>query len=320
MIKVTYEMPKENQEGAGSFYQRPLLAYLYALAKGYSFTPLKNPHSNCHYQDKEGEKITQDWEDIFHFLGEPSEPTLPIKRLDDSIELTSEYLYHAPFDLSHAFLAKMDGAQRKVLLEKIQTLFKEHILKYPKFNPTKEEGTIIALHLRDRSKGDPKFSKKTLLDWQMFSIEYGLPDNNPDYYSRLYAHAINKIVSENVIAKPILHLHSTGEEKSFKQLFSLLDKKIEVKLFLSTHPPASFLDLVRSDYLIASHSSFSWLASLLHTGPTFIRGNFRHFVTPKTQFIEEVLYKDKDRFTRILTALDMKIKYQLFKWRYRYAR
>jgi|APCry1669193181_1035450.scaffolds.fasta_scaffold05030_1 hypothetical protein len=313
MINVTFQMDSDNLEGAGSFYQRPLLTYLYALAKGYSFTPIKNPHSSCHYQDLEYEKIAQDWEDIFCCLGAPQTPKMPIVPLDDSAKLRSDCLYHVPFGLSYSYLEKMSPKERGALLEKIQILFKEHIYKYPKFKSPRLDGTVIALHLRDRSKGDPAFSKKTLLDWQMFSIDYGLPDNNPDYYSKLYAHAINKIILENAIEKPILHIHSTGEDQSFRQLLSLLDKKIEVRLFLNAHPPQSFLDLVLSDYLIASHSSFSWLASLLHSGPTYIRKNFRHFITPETTEIEEILYKNKSWLERLLIRVKMKISYYLFK-------
>jgi hypothetical protein len=81
------------------------------------------------------------------------------------------------------------------------------------------------------------------------------------------------------------------------------------------HPPKSFIDLIYADYLIASHSSFSWLASLLHKGPTYMRGNFRHFVTPETQFIEEVLHKNSGPFQTMWINLNMKLKYLLLKWR-----
>lgn len=313
MINVTFQMDPDNLEGAGSFYQRPLLTYLYALGKGYSFRPILNTHSSCHYEDAEYGKIAKDWEDIFNFLGESIEPSAPITQIDELIDLSTKYLYHVPFSTSYSYLEKISPEERGRLLGQLRMLFKEHISKYPKFNPPQKEGTVIALHLRDRSKGDPNFSKKKLLDWQMFSIDYGLPDNNPDYYSRLYANAINKIILANTINNPILHIHSTGEEKSFQQLLSLIDKKVKVKLFLNAHPPESFLDLIRSDYLIASHSSFSWLASLLRSGPTFIRKNFRHFVTPDTQVLEEVLYKDKKYLKIVLIKARMKISYYLFK-------
>jgi hypothetical protein len=73
--------------------------------------------------------------------------------------------------------------------------------------------------------------------------------------------------------------------------------------------------LVLADYLIASHSSFSWLASLLHEGPNYIRQKFRHFVTPQTQTIEEVLYQNTNWFEKLWIGINMKLKYRLLKWR-----
>jgi hypothetical protein len=46
-----------------------------------------------------------------------------------------------------------------------------------------------------------------------------------------------------------------------------------------------------------------------------MRGNFRHFVTPETQFIEEVLYQNVNPVQKIWIDLNMKLKYRLLKWR-----
>jgi hypothetical protein len=147
----------------------------------------------------------------------------------------------------------------------------------------------------------------------MFSVDYGLPDNNHDYYSKLYANAVNSIVAEHSITKPILQIHSTGKEDSFKQLLSLLNPKIEVQFFLNEHAPRSFVAMIYADILIASHSSFSWLPMLLHQGPKYIRKNFRHFLPANTKIIEEVLMKDKNQFEQALIFLNMKLKYWLYK-------
>ncbi len=310
--QITFLMDPGNKEGAGSFYQRPFLASLVARSLGVPFVPANNPHSDCHYQSTDQQSIEADWEHLFGFLGNKISFPNALPNLDPDQALAAGQVYNAPFSLSYSYVVQLDAQALQALLQVSRTQFKDHLQAYPELLPPKEDGTVIALHLRDRSKGDPPFSIKTLLDWQMFSLDYGLPDNNPQYYSRLYAHAVNQIVSKYAIEKPILHIHSTGEEKSFKQLLSLLDNKVQVKLFLRTSPPQSFLDLVLSDYLIASHSSFSWLASLLHTGPTFIRGKFRHFVTPDTQIIEEVLYQHKNLLQKILISMRMKIAYFLF--------
>jgi hypothetical protein len=322
--QLTFLMDPSNQEGAGSFYQRPFLASLMAQSLGAPFLLAANPHSDCHYQESDHALIEQDWEKVFNFFGPKHQFPGPLQNLNIENQLVAGQTYNAPFDLSYRFLNKLDRSALQILLDKARQRFLENIRQHPELLPEENVGTnamneksktIIALHLRDRSKGDPPFSTKTLLDWQMFSRNYGLPDNNLDYYSRLYAHAVNQIVEKNHIEMPVLHIHSTGEEKSFQQIISLLHPKISVKLFLNTHPPKSFIDLVFADYLIASHSSFSWLASLLREGPTFIRGKFRHFVTLETQFIEEVLYQNTTWVQKNWIKLNMFLRYQILKWR-----
>jgi SAM-dependent methyltransferase len=322
--RFSFLMDPGNQEGAGSFYQRPFLASLMADSLGAQFIAATNPHSDCHYQQEDRLTIEQDWEKIFSFMGDRTRFQGPLQELDQENPLVAGETYHVPFTISYQYLAQLQQDQLQKILESARIKFLKNIQHYPELLPTKYQATnedvnsgktIIALHLRDRSKGDPPFSTKTLLAWQMFSRDYGLPDNNPDYYSKLYAHAVNQIVEKNSIPNPVLHLHSTGEEKSFRKMLALLNPKIEVVPFLNSHPPKSFLDLIFADYLIASHSSFSWLASFLRKGPTYMRGNFRHFVTPETQFIEEVLYQNVSPLQKIWINLKMQLSYHLLKWR-----
>lgn len=322
--QLTFLMEPSNQEGAGSFYQRPFLASLMAQSLGAPFLLAANPHSDCHYQKADHLSIERDWGNVFNFLGPTTQFRTPLQNIPLENKLVGGQTYNAPFELSYQYLDKLDKSSFQALLNPARQRFLENIQQYPELLPqtgSSEEGvdgmpeTIIAIHLRDRSKGDPPFSTKTLLDWQMFSRDYGLPDNNPDYYSRLYAHAVNQIVENNHIENPVLHIHSTSEEKSLQKMLALINRKISVKLFLNTNPPKSFIDLVLADYLIASHSSFSWLASLLRQGPTFMRGKFRHFVTAETQFIEEVLYQNTNWLQKIWLNLNMKLRYQILRWR-----
>ena len=318
--QLTFLMDPANKEGAGSFYQRPFLASLMASALRAPFVLAANPHSDCHYAEEDHLAIEQDWEKIFSFLGPKDTFDNPLQNINLKNDLVGGETYNAPFEVSYQFLNSLGIRSLKTLLDSARNRFEENIKQFPDLYPVRKNHNgqaeiIIALHLRDRSKGDPPFSMKTLLDWQMFSRDYGLPDNNPDYYSRLYANAVNQIVAKNSIDNPILRIHSTGEKSSFAQLLSLLNPKIKVEFFLNTHPPKSFLDLVFADYLIASHSSFSWLASLLRKGPTFMRRKFRHFVSPETQWIDEVLYDNVNGLQKIWLELNMKLKYLLLKWR-----
>jgi hypothetical protein len=311
--KITFLMDPDNAEGAGSFYQRPFLALLAAKKLRIPFINAINRHSDIHYQGRDFQSIHQDWGCVFGFLGTPIAFTQPCPSLVLNQQAIAEQTYHLPFDVAYEFLNSAETTEREALLEPIRKSFKANLeVNAPHLIPIDQIGTVIALHLRDRSAGDP-IPTRRLLDWQMFSVDYGLPDNNHDYYSKLYANAVNSIVAEHSITKPILQIHSTGKEDSFKQLLSLLNTKIEVQFFLNEHAPRSFVAMIYADILIASHSSFSWLPMLLHQGPKYIRKNFRHFLPANTKIIEEVLMKDKNQFEQALIFLNMKLKYWLYK-------
>lgn len=311
--KITFQMDPDNAEGAGSFYQRPFLTSLVAKQLKLPFINTSNRHSAVHYKTEDFQQINQDWENIFGFLGEIAPLSQPCPSMDLGKPVIAEQTYHLPFDNAYAFLNSLKESEREQLLKSARLSFKANLQTYaPHLIPATQAGTIIALHLRDRSAGDP-IPTRRLLPWQMFSVDYGLPDNNHHYYSKLYAHAVNSIVTEHNIEHPILQIHSTGKESSFAYLSSLLDPKIKVEFFLNEHPPKSFIALTYADILIASHSSFSWLPMLLHTGPKYIRKNFRHFLPANTKILEEVLLKDKNLFERAFINFNMKIRYWLFK-------
>jgi hypothetical protein len=311
--KITFLMDPDNTEGAGSFYQRPFLALITAQRLNLPFIHATNRHSDTHYKDGNFRLINQDWECIFRFLGKPTAFVQPCPSLILNNPVIAGQTYHLPFDAAYEFLNSIGTTERETLLEPIKKSFKVNLeSNAPHLIPKHQTGTVIAMHLRDRSSGDPTPSRR-LLPWQMFSVDYGLPDNNHSYYSKLYAHAVNSIVSEHSIATPILQIHSSGKECSFKHLISLLNPKIEVQFFLNEHPPKSFVAMIYADILISSHSSFSWLPMLLHRGPKYIRKNFRHFLPANTKIIEEVLMKDKNIFQRVLIHLNMKLRYWLSK-------
>lgn len=310
--RITFHMDPDNQEGAGSFYQRPFLAYLFAKHNNLPFIPAINKLSGAHYEKDSFDLIKKDWESIYRFLGEPHFFSQPCQTLNIQSILLSDKTYHIPFYEANNFITNLDKLDREALLDLSRKNFKANLEKYaPHLIPKQQNGTVIALHLRDRSAGDP-IPTGRLLPWQMFSVDYGLPDNNPDYYTKLYANAISSIIKEHSITKPILQIHSAGKEQTFSKLVALLDPKIEIQFFLNAHPPLSFVAMVYADILIASHSSFSWIPLLLRNGPSYIRKNFRHFLPENTQIIEEVLYKNKNLFETILIKLNMKFRYWLF--------
>lgn len=310
---ISFQMDPDNAEGAGSFYQRPFLAYLFAQHQGLPFIHAQNRHSDVHYTKNDAISINRDLETIFEFLGKPTAFEQPHPSLALDQPAIAEQIYHLPFDTAYAFINSLNDVDRERLLAIARNSFKRHVAERANhLIPKKQNGTTIALHLRDRSSGDPTPSRK-LLPWQMFSVDYGLPDNNPQYYAKLYANAVNSIVAEHQITKPILQIHSTGREESFRYLQSLLNRGIEIQFFLNSHPPQSFVAMAYADILIASHSSFSWLPMLLHDGPKYIRKNFRHFLPKDTQIIEEVLYKDKGPLSQWAISIKLRLAYWLFK-------
>lgn len=310
--RITFLMDADNQEGAGSFYQRPFLVHLFARKNNLPFIRAMNKHSTVHYEKNNLDTIQKDWESIYRFLGEPHSFLQPCQMLNIQSTLLTDKIYHVPFDEAYKLIANLDQQDRETLLDSSRKNFRANLKKYaPHLIPKRQNGTVIALHLRDRSTGDPILSRH-LLPWQMFSVDYGLPDNNPEYYAKLYAHAVNSIIKKHRITNPILQIHSTGKQQSFSKLVELLDPKIDIQFFLNTHPPLSFVAMIYADILIASHSSFSWIPLLLRSGPSYIRRNFRHFLPANTQIIEEVLFKNKNPFETILIKLNMKFRYWLF--------
>ena len=315
MIQVTFLMPNDHQEGAGSFYQRFILAYLFAKENNLKYIHAKNTPCLAHYDPNESENINAMWEEIFLFLGTRVDIYIPVSDFHSESDHDLKTIYHIPFKTAYEYLEALDFDKREVLLEKFRLEFYRNLNK--KFIPVKECKTdfIIAIHLRDSSRGDPIKSIK-LIDWQLFSYDYGLPDNNPSYYSKLYATTINKIILEQKPSNAILHIHSTGNPEVFSQFTELLDPRLRIKFFLNHPAPLSFLDLIFSDIMIASHSSFSWIAILLRSKKTFIRKDFRHFLTANTSIIEEVLYTTNQTFLqRFFLHIKVKFKYWIFKKR-----
>jgi len=308
-LKITSLIDELNSEGAGSYYQRLLLAYLFCLEKDFTYLNANNIHSKAHYLNLNFEKVNQTWGHIFAFLGAKVEVNSTINYCDAAPYIPN-HSYNLPFSTSYRFLSDMNSAERECLLQKVRGIFLRNLDHYFPNKRLASETAYIALHLRNVSHGDPlPYSK--LLDWQLFTVDYGAPNNNPTYYSQLYANAVHQIILDHKIQQPRLHIYSTGQQSDFQYLISLLSKDIEVIYFLNTDPSDVFLDLIFSDILIASHSSLSWLASLLRSGPTYIRHHFRHFLTANTKIIPEVLYANKNIFE--VCTIFIKLKLSKFK-------
>ncbi len=90
--------------------------------------------------------------------------------------------------------------------------------------------------------------------------------------------------------------------------------KINVKTFINSPINISFIDFLAADMLIAYHSSFSWIATMLRKDPSLIRKNFRHIIFENTKIIEEKFYYKENYILNIY--LFFKKLYFLLKFKF----
>lgn len=309
-MKITSILPEGHTEGAGSQIQQFLFAYLFCKAKNFQYAHVWGDRFTGHDSAISAGGIDQMWKDIFGLFKSCSMANPSISEYFSDVD-DDEILYNIDFKRAYAFIERIGSGGINNLLESVRRDFYASN-KYSGSKLRSKEEFVIGLHLRALSAGDT-FRSYDSLPWQYFNFDYGLPNNNPRYYSLLYANAVNKIASfvpgNRVIS---LHIHSTGSKSDFSDLLALLSPRINVRLFLREVAPVAFLDLLYADVLIASHSSFSWLALLLRDGPTYIRKGFRQFLTSNTFPIEEVLYKNGSYYANALTFMKMIFSYSIF--------
>jgi hypothetical protein len=309
-MNITSILPEGHTEGAGSQIQRFLFAYLFCRAKNFNYLHVWSDRFEGHDSVISGDNIDQIWKEIFG-LFKSVEMTNNSTATYYSDKDDKSHVYSIDFKRSYEFIESMGVEGVNDLLVEARKDFYSST-KYLRSSLSSKGEFIIGLHLRALSQGDV-FRSYDSLPWQYFNFNYGLPNNNPHYYSRLYANAVNNILSSVPTNQLIyLHIHSTGSESDFSELLALLTPEINVRLFLKEAAPIAFLDLLYADIAIASHSSFSWLVLLLRSGPTYIRGGFRQFLTSSTFIVEEVLYENGHYFVNTLTFAKMLFCYLLF--------
>lgn len=267
-------------EGAGSQYQRKLLTYLYAKNKGLGYVDIDE---NLYLQGDDVafsmDEIKTLWNKAFSFL----------RKEMASQKITDEYKV-VDFQVVLRHFSILNAKERDILLKKAAEEFRKSV-NQANFKTNYEKNKFhIALHLRAKDKTDITHFKYFSYPWQYFNVDYGLPDNNPEYYAKLFSSEINRI-SQKTKQAVTLHLHTMASDDDLKYLLSLIDPDIEIRIIRQRISVSAVIDFVFADVFIGSHSSFSWLALLLRTGPSYLRGGFRHFVPSHTSYIGEVLYE-----------------------------
>ena len=293
-MPITY-IAKDFTEGAGSLYQKYLFSYLYALGKEDSYIHSPAKLFKAHYKQEDLEKVEKLWELIFS----------SITSCNNNHKSNSErdFLLNIPFGLTYKYIKNMKKSDRENLLRIVRKRFYESLQKNGLKPYHNQNEFIIAIHLRSFGAGDIDFFKNYTYPCQYFDCDYGLIDNCSEYYGKLYSKAINDYIILMPNKRIVVHIHSTASSQDLKALISRLDPKIQIKLCSEQLAPLAFIDMVYADILIASHSSFSWLALLLRDRASKIRKGFRYFLPENAILIDEVLYEGIPPIKRPLVFL-----------------
>lgn len=302
-MPITY-IAKDFVEGAGSLYQKYLFTFLYAMGKNDSYIHTSAKLFKGHYQDTDLERMEGLWELIFY-------PITSCINQDKSPNV-SVSLLSIPFHVSYKFIRNMSVSNREKLLRIVRNKFSEAFEENNLKPKQTENKFIIAVHLRSFGVGDVDFFKNYTYPWQYFNRDYGLSDNCPEYYGKLYSKAINDYIRAVPNNDIIVHLHSTASIEELEPLISRIDPKIEIKFCGEQLAPLAFIDMINADILIASHSSFSWLALLLRKKPSKIRKGFRYILPENVTLLDEVLYEGIPQVKRPLIFLKKVYDYSLF--------
>lgn len=294
-------------EGAGSQYQRKLLTYLYAKSKGLKYVDIDDPlylqgDDIAHSIDE----IKLLWNKAFSFLHRVycnQDVSLKTKIVD--------------FKEVLRYFSALNNSERDLLLKTAADEFRMSIDRSDFKTDYEKNKLHIALHLRAQDKTDITHFRYFSYPWQYFNVDYGLPDNNPDYYSRFFASQINRIGSQT--SQPVvLHIHTMASEDDLAGLLKLVSSNIEVRVIRQKISINAVIDFVLADVFIGSHSSFSWLALLLRVGPSYLRGGFRHFVPSHTEKIQEIYYQKGEHFKNVSKYIQKLICYAYFYPQYYY--
>ncbi len=274
---------REYTEAVGSLYQREVLAYLVSLKYNFYFF-----RSNLIFYKKHNFKFkTNSFNNLFKFFNNSKKKfkNYKISTASNIKQLSKKnYVYNLPFHISEKFISSLSLKERTDLIKRFRKNFWKHNKK--KFNKNKDYFQIV-LHIRNISKGDTIFGNDTL-PYQLFSFNYGLPNNNPFFYKKWYVSVVKKIIKKNKSSKKLkIYICSTGNKKDFFGLKKELSKICQTNLYLNIDEYKTFKKMILSDCLVLSQSSFSYLASLISNGKKYIRNGFRHPLPSDVEIIND---------------------------------
>jgi hypothetical protein len=302
LTKYTFIQNKnEFVEGFGSLFQREILAYILCLFYQKEFLRTKlffNKHINRNRRE------IKKFNNLFSFLGKKNlklianneikkyqkiqynkktlSYNIPFEKKQDYLEdikkfseikyLKKNQIYNIPFKVSLDFLKNLNKIENKKLFSKFRKNF--WIVYEKKIN---KKVTTVVIHLRCYRKNIDNGGFQTFM-YQFFNLDYGLPNYNTYYFTKLYVSLIENIIKKNKLNKNEIKiiLCSTGPKKTFFDLAHKLNKLGKFYLYINKSDFNTFKTMISADHLILSHSSFSYVASFINNGKKYIRNNFRH--------------------------------------------
>jgi hypothetical protein len=297
-IYITYKNTRP-AEGYGSILQRELFAFILALDLNLPFVRVKNnfypKHEPSHVSFN---KANRDWNSLFKFMG-PFSREIKIKNCLNLQEIYSSIgneIFSVDFDISFTYFKKLPESKKKFYINLIR-----------KKVAVKKSKNILALHLRNISKGDTLRNIYNSFPYQLFSYDYKIKNNNNKFYTSLYFNIVKNISHKNKIDKILIF--STGKLSDFSEIINYLNDIAPVEISLNNYSYEDFKKMISAEYLVMSHSSFSWLASILSNGKKFIRKGFRHELPYDVISMNDFIVKD---FTLPIFLLS-KVQYFIFR-------
>ena len=322
MIKFTY-FHQLSSEGAGSLLQREIFAYFAAEIMGYEFVGISNEFMLGHEPNHiTKEKLNRDWGSLRNCIGNYidknqiniqnivsiSSISCLSKAINYYSSLDEVFYLNINYDISH----KIFKNQSDIIKAKLVNNFRTKI--FNKLNL--DSKNYVALHIRCCSKADEVFGVDTL-PWQHFNKDYGLHNNNQEFYHRLYRGVLFKIVKNfPKDIRPKLNIYSTCNSNELDIFCDSLKDNFDVKLVLNGYSFDDFIALSSAKILISAHSSFSWMASFINPNCSYIRSGFRHELPYNTvAFFDKdaVDYNYRDVFLTYITRIFYIIQKLYFK-------
>jgi hypothetical protein len=297
----------ELEEGYGSLFQREILAYLVSkYYKGLFFRSklFFNKKNNPNF------KITKKFNNLFNFIGKlRSNKNSDIKNITKTKQiknLNKNSTYNISFKLSLNFFNNLKKKNNKNLILNLRKKF------WYKRKKKDLNCKTIAIHIRNYRKIDGLVGAvgDRSIKYQFFNHDYNLPYYNKNFFTLWIESLVKLIIKKNRLKKNKFNiiLCSTGPRNDFDILRKKLRTKALIISYIDKDDFNTFIKLINADYLILSHSSFSYIASFLCRGKKYIREGFRHPLPYDVNIIKDKVLLNLS-YMQITYALLLKIMF-----------